>query len=131
MTKEKLKRFALLVALVLGVIAVPVAPAGAINVFEDSCTGANANTKVCKGSDETINPVVKAIVDVLLFGVGIVSVIMIIVGGLRYTTSNGDSSQVTSAKNTILYAVIGLIVALLAFIIVNFVVDQFAQGVTE
>jgi hypothetical protein len=50
---------------------------------------------------------------------------MIVLGGIRYTTSNGEASQVKGAKDTILYAVIGLIVAIMAFAIVNFVVDQF------
>ena len=51
---------------------------------------------------------------------------MMIIGGIRYVISNGDSSQITSAKNTIMYAVIGLVVALLAYAIVNFIVVQFA-----
>ncbi len=51
--------------------------------------------------------------------------IMIVIGGIKYTTSNGDSSSVTSAKNTILYAVVGLIVAMMAYAIVNYVVGKF------
>jgi len=50
---------------------------------------------------------------------------MIIVGGIRYATSNGDQSAVKGAKDTILYAVVGLIVALVAYAIVNFVINQF------
>ncbi|MNY57155.1 hypothetical protein D3C86_1933160 [compost metagenome] len=50
---------------------------------------------------------------------------MIIVSGIRYATSNGDSSAVTSAKNTLMYSVIGLIVAILAYAIVNFVLKAF------
>jgi multisubunit Na+/H+ antiporter MnhB subunit len=64
---------------------------------------------------------------VLLFIIGAVSVIMLIIGGIRYTISQGDQSQVTSAKNTILYAIIGLIVAILAYALVNFVVTSFVQ----
>lgn len=71
----------------------------------------------------------QTVTNVLLFLIGAVSVIMLIIGGFRYVVSNGDSSQVTAAKNTILYAVIGIIVALLAFAIVDFVVNSFtAQG---
>ena len=62
----------------------------------------------------------------LLFIIGAISVIMLIIGGIRYTVSGGDSAAVTSAKNTILYAIVGIIVALLAFAIVNFVLTQFA-----
>jgi hypothetical protein len=75
---------------------------------------------------DTLGDKVKIVINVLLFLIGAVAVIMIILGGIRYVISNGDSSQVTSAKNTILYAVIGLIVALLAYAIVNFVIKQFA-----
>lgn len=61
------------------------------------------------------------IVNVLLFVIGAISVIMLIIGGIRYTVSAGDSGNVTAAKNTIMYAIIGLVVAFLAFAIVNWV----------
>ncbi len=63
------------------------------------------------------------ITNTVLFAVGIISVIMLIVGGLRYIISGGDSKKVTDAKNTIMYAIIGLIIAILAFAIVNFVIS--------
>lgn len=69
----------------------------------------------------------KTIVNVLLFIIGAISVIMLILGGIRYTISQGDSSAVTSAKNTILYAVIGIVVAILAYAVVNFVVGSIAK----
>jgi len=65
------------------------------------------------------------VINFLLFFVGVVSVIMIIYGGIQYTTSAGDSGKVTSAKNTILYAIVGLIVSILAYAIVNFVTTTF------
>jgi hypothetical protein len=52
---------------------------------------------------------------------------MLILGGIRYTVSQGDSSAITSAKNTILYAIIGIVVAILAFAAVNFVIGSFTQ----
>ena len=58
----------------------------------------------------------------ILYAVGIISVLMLIWGGIRYVISGGDSKKVTDAKNTILYAIIGLIVALLAYAIVTFVI---------
>jgi hypothetical protein len=61
------------------------------------------------------------IVNTLLFLIGAISVIMLIFGGIRYTISGGDSGNVTAAKNTIMYAIIGLVVAFLAFAIVNWV----------
>lgn len=67
------------------------------------------------------NSVFTTIVNVLLFLIGAISVIMLIYGGIRYTISGGNSANVTAAKNTIMYAIIGLIVAFLAFAIVNWV----------
>ena len=72
-----------------------------------------------------LKDVVKTILNVLLYFIGALSVIMIIYGGFKYITSGGDSSGVSSAKNTIMYAVIGLIVATLAFTLVNFVLGVF------
>jgi hypothetical protein len=65
------------------------------------------------------------IINVMLAAVGIISVIMIIIGGIRYALSGGDESNTRAAKDTILYAVIGLAVAILAFVIVNFVLGIF------
>lgn len=68
----------------------------------------------------------KTVTNVLLFIIGAIAVIMLVIGGIRYTTSNGQSDQVTAAKNTILYAVVGIIVAILAYAVVNFVIDSFS-----
>ena len=64
------------------------------------------------------------ITNTILYVVGVVSVIMLIYGGLRYVISGGDSKKVTDAKNTILYAIIGLIISILSFAIVNFVLTS-------
>jgi hypothetical protein len=72
--------------------------------------------------------VFNTVTNVLLFVIGAISVIMIIIGGLRYVVSGGDSSNITAAKNTVLYAVIGLIVALLAYAVINFVLTNFSAG---
>lgn len=68
------------------------------------------------------------VTNVMLFIVGVISVIMIIIGGLRYVLSGGDSANVTAAKNTILYAIVGIIVALLSYAAVNFVTGTFVEG---
>lgn len=70
----------------------------------------------------------KTVTNVLLYIIGAISVIMLIIGGIRYTISNGDSSAITNAKNTILYAVIGIVVAILAYALVNFVITSFAPA---
>lgn len=67
----------------------------------------------------------KKITNVMLFLIGAISVIMLIIGGIRYVVSGGDSSAVTGAKNTILYAVVGIVVAILAYALVNFVIGSF------
>jgi hypothetical protein len=67
----------------------------------------------------------KTISDTLIFIVGAVSVIMLIIGGLRYVISQGDAAAVKQAKDTILYAIIGIIVAILAFAIVAFIAGAF------
>ena len=68
------------------------------------------------------------ITNVLLFVIGAVAVIMIVIGGLRYVISGGDAKQVDAAKNTILYAIIGIIVAILAYAIINFVTGTFVDS---
>jgi hypothetical protein len=72
--------------------------------------------------------VITTITNVLLFIAGALAVIMIIFGGLRYATSAGNASSVTAAKNTILYAIVGLIIAFLAFAAVNFVLNAVTPG---
>ncbi len=64
-----------------------------------------------------------SIINTALGVITVVAVIFIIIGGVQYITSSGDTSKAMKAKNTIMYAVIGLVVALLAFAIVNFVLD--------
>lgn len=68
------------------------------------------------------------ITNTALMIVGIVSVIMLVWGGLRYVVSGGDSKKVTDAKNTVLYAIIGLIIAVLSYAIVNFVLNSLGSG---
>ncbi len=118
---------ALVVAVGIGVAAVPVAYAGdctdAASCMQQGTDKANGGA-----TNQTVQDLMKTITNVLLFIIGAVAVIMIVVGGLKYMTSNGDSSSIASAKNTILYAVIGLIVAIMAYAIVNFVIAQFTAA---
>lgn len=72
-----------------------------------------------------------SISNTILYIVGIVSVIMLIFGGLRYIISGGDSKKVTDAKNTILYAIIGLIISILSYAIVNFVLNSIGTNTLE
>ena len=72
----------------------------------------------------SVNNIIATVINVFSLVVGVVAVIMLIVGGLKYITSGGDSGNVTGAKNTILYAIIGLVVVALAQIIVQFVLNR-------
>ena len=97
-----------------------------------------ASTPVQEGADavraegmpEELKIVFSDISRTILFVVGIISVVMLIYGGVRYIISGGDSKKVTDAKNTILYAIIGLIVAVLSFAIVNFVINAIGGSST-
>lgn len=64
-------------------------------------------------------------INTVIFIIGALSVIMIIIGGLRYVLSGGDAAGLKSAKDTILYALIGVVVSLLAFALVSFVIGRF------
>ncbi len=75
-------------------------------------------------ASERVNNIIETVINVFSIVVGVVSVIMIIIGGLKYITSGGDSGNVTGAKNTILYAIIGLVVVALAQVIVRFVLQK-------
>ena len=76
------------------------------------------------GAGGDLGSIVTKIINVAMGVLGVVCVIMLIVGGYNYTMSGGDATKVTKAKNTILYAVIGLVIALLALAIVNFVLTN-------
>lgn len=119
-----IKRLGYMLTLVTLGTTLLVAPVGAINVF-DNCSS-NPNSEVCKaaGTDKATS-LMQNVINILLLIIGMISVVMIVIGGIKYTTSNGDSNRVTSAKNTVLYSVIGLVVALMASVIVNTVLDRF------
>ena len=75
--------------------------------------------------------VFKQITNTILYIVGIIAVVMLIIGGIKYLLSGGDSKKVTDAKNTVLYAIIGLVIAFLAYAIVNFVITALPSSTEE
>lgn len=111
----------LAVALVIGVSTLAVTQsAHAIDV--DPCKN-TVNTGFALCNDKaTPEDVIKTVINILLFLIGAVAVVVIIIAGLRYTTSGGNANGVSAAKNMLLYAVVGLIVAIFAFAIVNWIV---------
>ena len=78
------------------------------------------------GTDLKVN--IKNILSVVFAMVGIVAVIMVIVGGVSFMTSQGDTEKIKKAKNTVLFGVIGLVISLLAFAIVSFVLTGMNGG---
>lgn len=79
---------------------------------------------VATGRTTSLMSTLSVIINVALGIIGFVAVVMIILGGVQYTTSAGDAAKVTKAKNTILYGIVGLVIALLAFAIVNFILSN-------
>ncbi len=95
---------------------------------DEACNGIKAAGGTCDKSEaagtNAVGGIMKTIVSVLSMIVGSVSVIMIIVGGIRFVISGGDSNGVSSAKKTILYAIVGLVIALLAQVIISFIYSK-------
>jgi hypothetical protein len=89
---------------------------------DEVCAGiATASGTGCNGSNTTLNNVVANGVNILSVVIGITAVVMIMVAGFKYVTAGGDSSQLGSAKNTLIYAIIGLVIVGLSQSIVHFV----------
>lgn len=84
----------------------------------------SGNTAVCSGDAKDAKEIAKNIISVLLWIVGMASIIVIVYSGITFVTSAGNPSQITRAKTMLLYAVVGLVVSILAYAIVNFIVGS-------
>lgn len=114
--------------LLAALLLAPATVSAAWNPFERACQGAR-NSSVCSnsGADDPIagpNGAIVNVTSILAVIAGAVSVIFLVWGGFKYITSGGDSSNVASAKNTIIAAIVGLVLALLARPIILFVVGR-------
>ncbi len=123
----RIKRILIAIALLFNFSALVLAPSA---VYAADSKGA-----VCEGISQTggscdnsagpnLDDILKLLLNALSFIIGFAAVIMIMVGGFKYITSAGDSAKVASAKDTILYSIIGLVVVALAQIIVRFVLNK-------
>lgn len=129
---QKIKNIALSLSLLLGFAAPLAVPAAVFaqgaSIDQNLCSGAELDVSgaTCNKEDgvEKAQSLVTTVINIFSLIVGIISVIMIIFGGLRYITSGGDSAKVGAAKNTILYAIIGLVIVALAQTIVRFVLTK-------
>ena len=139
MNKIKLYLSSLVIA--FSMLVAPLAVVGVTSAAYDpalgACNGANGEPVASGGgcpsgdSENSLPSVVAKIINIFSWVVGAVSVIMIIYGGFKYITSGGDSNGVTAAKNTILYALIGLVIVALSQIIVNFVLNKSIDAVSS
>lgn len=131
---KKVAGFTLVVpALVLGLTLVTPNVAYAQNCTDVAAGGIGSGADCAKptGAAENLfgdGSIFNTVTNILLFLIGAVSVVMLIIGGIRYVVSGGDQGAVTSAKNTILYAIIGIVIAFLAFAAVRFVTDQLQKA---
>jgi uncharacterized membrane protein YgcG len=136
MRQFKLMAISAGVILGIGLMLVPTpvfADDTAKNNIEKICA-ANPQSSICKDWDPSNNPekavsdTVRNIINIMLFAVGIVAVISIIVSGMRFISSRGDSNAVSKARTSLIYSVVGLVVAVMAFAIVNFVIARLNEG---
>lgn len=124
--KKNILIAASIVALGAVMIALTGVPVGAASCGSaKQCIDQGLTASGASGTSGDLSTILTTVTNILLFLMGAVSVIMIIIGGFRYVTSQGDQTQMQSAKNTILYAVIGVVVSIAAYAIVSFVVAQF------
>ncbi len=110
-------------------------PAEGSEIKDGLCGGIELkfDSQACAGGGTTsdgLTNLIKQIINIISIIVGVVAVVMIIVGGLKYITSGGESSNVSSAKNTIIYAIIGLIIVALAQFVVRFVLEKSLDATT-
>ena len=129
-----MKKLSLLIASLLVLPLLVTGVVSAQNIDGALCAGselkvpAQGETVNCDdattAATSSVNNIIATTINIISLVVGVVAVIMLILGGLKYITSGGDSGNVTGAKNTILYAIIGLVVVALAQIIVQFVLNR-------
>lgn len=119
---KTLKTFVAAIAVMSVMLVATPLPAVAAPV--DVLSDCRSNSQVCDGGGSQVWDALKGIINLLITIAGIISVIMIIVGGIKYTTSGGDTKAITSGKDTLVYAVIGLVISIMAFAIVNFVIGK-------
>jgi len=140
MIKNNIKKLAqgllLIPAMVLGfgvLLAPQVSAQGGSSCSGDDISGGISGGANCaKGEDQgtSLTQIFQTVVNIMLFVIGAVAVIMLVIGGIRYVVSGGNSDQVTGAKNTIMYAIIGIVVAFLAYAAVSFVTTNLTENAT-
>lgn len=125
--KKTVQLLAVLSILFIGVAIGSIAHTGiaqAIDPLQETCK-LDPSSPICSGNNTTVNSLVKTIVNTLLFILGAISVIVIVISGIMFSTSAGDAGKVKKAKDAAMYAVIGLAIASFSYAIAGWVVDRF------
>lgn len=134
---EKIKRKNVLAMIFMvvgmGLVLPTILPQTALSASPQqlACEGSggtwNAGDSLCQdvaANGPSVPKTITAVINILLFVIGVAAVIVIVVEAFRFVNSNGDSQAVSKSKNGIIFALVGLAVAALAYAIVNFVLDQ-------
>ena len=135
--KKFLKTFVITIAsglaLLMPAVSMPIVAHAANTTIQNSlCKGsnlsfdnnANACTETGTDSKTTLNNIVSTVINIFSIVVGIIAVIFIIIGGVKYITSGGEAANITAAKNTIMFAIVGLVVVALAQVLVKYVLAR-------
>jgi len=131
--KNILKRITLIAASLVAAISIAFVFAAPVSAQANPaqkavCEGVNQAGGTCASNGAQLSKVIKLVLEILSTVAGIAAVIMIVIGGLKYVTSGGDSSKVSSAKSAIIYALVGLVVVAMAQFIVRFVLNRSING---
>ena len=113
--------------------AIGIVSLNALPVFADDVCNSNASQEVkqaagCYGNTNALPGIIQNILNSVILVGGVIAAIFIVVGGINYMTSSGDAGKTKKARDTILYACIGLVVCALAFVIVNWVITIVANA---
>lgn len=114
------KKMIIALAVIAGVGFIAAPSVQAIQVFGGACED-NPTSTLCSGKTDNAQDKVGGIVNILLWVVGIISVVVIIVGGIMFAVSAGDPAKAAKARMTVIYAAVGVVVALFSAAIVSFV----------
>lgn len=123
MNKVKLMLASFVALIVFSGAMLPVM-ASAETSKQAACSALGSSSCAQPAGSTSIDTVIAAVINILSAVVGVVAVIMIIVGGFKYITSGGDSNKATGARNTIMYAIVGLVVVAFSQMIVYFVLNK-------
>ncbi len=131
--QQVIKTIKILVLTAVFGLMLSAAPASAASSVESSkaaiCKGAGLTGANCGDKGAGVNNIISTILNLLSTVAGVAAIIMVIVAGLRYSTSGGDSNKIAGAKSALMYALIGLAVVALSQVLVQFVF-QTATGAT-